>query len=174
MIDVKLYESGNGGDILLNGNDLAKANTFDNMPYLAMFGGNVGFSTPTKRVNNEQNFDFWANDLLFGENKEMQFNSKTEFVLTSASLNSRGRQLIQEAVKTDLQFMVPFANIDVVVDILGQEKLSIGISLIQPENQTEKKFMYIWDGVSLIDEELIYVGKPNEVIGLDEPLEFEI
>ena len=70
--------------------------------------------------------------------------------------------------------MVPFANIDVVVDILGQEKLSIGISLIQPENQTEKKFMYIWDGVSLIDEELIYVGKPNEVIGLDEPLEFEI
>lgn len=174
MIDVKVFETGNGGDLFLNGNDIAKAFSFDNMPYLAMFGGNVGFSTPTKREPSAQAFDYWANSLIFGDSPEAQFNSFTEAALERVDLNSNGRLTIQEAVKKDLKFMDPFSKTTVDVTILAQDKVSIGISILQPENKVIKKFMYIWDGALLIDETLTYSPKPNDILGLDELLEYEI
>jgi hypothetical protein len=174
MVDLKVFETGNGGDLMLSGFDLAKALTFDNFPYLAMFGGNPKFTTPPERIQSEQAFDFWGNSLFFSDSPEQQFNSFTEAALESVDLNSNGRLKIEEAVKKDLKFMSPFANVSVNVSILGQEKVGIGISIVQPENNVNKQFMYIWDGVLLLDETVSYQAKPATIDGLDEVLEYEI
>ena len=89
-MDLKLIETGNGGDIVKGAKDFEIIRGFQNMPYLALFGGNPGFSTPIVRPENQQAFDFWGNSLLMGENPGIQFNSLTENTLNSVPLTSFG------------------------------------------------------------------------------------
>jgi hypothetical protein len=174
MVDLKLFESGNGGDLLLSGYDLAKAYTFDNFPYLAMFGGNPKYPTPVARISSEQAFDFWGNSIFLSDSKDEQFNSYTEAALDEVDLNSNGRLKIEEAVKKDLRFMSPYSEVKVNVQILGQEKVGLGITILQPENGVNREFMYIWDGSLLLDETLSYTPKPPQIEGLEEVLEYDI
>lgn len=149
MADLKLIETGNGGDLELLGRDLAVVQGFGNMPYLAMFGGNVEASTPRTRVPGEQAFDFWGNSLFHPNNTAVQFNSLTERRLMEVALNSSGRLQIEQAVKRDLAFMKPFAEVTVSVEITGPDRVRISILLKEPGNLQEKQFIYIWDGTRL-------------------------
>lgn len=175
LTDIRILETGNGGDIALKGSDLLKCFSFENMPYLGFFGGNPEQSTPSDRVSEEQAFDYWGNNLFFENNSEIQFNSQTERVLYSVQLNSRGRILIENAVKEDLKFMEPFANVDVSVSLIGLDKVEIFIKIVQPENGVERQFLYIWDGAILIEEtsadgaQIIQVEE-----GLQENLQFNL
>lgn len=173
MIDLRIVETGNGGDLALLGNDFAKANSFENMVYLAMFGGNVGFSTPKRRANDEQAFDYWANSLLFADSPELQFNSETEKALGEISFTSNGRQILEQAIKTDLKFMQPYANVSVNVTILTFTDLQMKIDIIKPDNKIEKQFIFIWDGFNIFEEEIVYTPKV-EAIGLEEIIETEL
>lgn len=89
-MDIKIYETGNGGDLQLNTNDLAIVYGVENMPYLAMFGGST----------------WWGNDLLMSQGNGWRFQAETEAVLLATPLNSNGRLLIEAAIKRDLQFML--------------------------------------------------------------------
>lgn len=143
--DLAIVETGNGGDILLKGKDLAIVYGWENMPYLAMFGGNPGFPTPVQTVEEEQRFDWWANSLLFNNDRSLQFNSYTEHTLQTVALNSSGRALIEAAVKKDLEFMKPFADISVSVAIIKTDVVQITIKINKPDNLQEKKYIFIWD-----------------------------
>jgi hypothetical protein len=163
-MDIELKETGSGGDLVKTPKDLSVIRGFENMVYLGMFGGNVGFSTPSKRVDGEQDFSWWGNSLLFPDDPSVQFNSLTEDRLNNVALNSRGRLLIEEAVKRDLSFMSPFAEIKVDTAIIGVDKLAIGIQVTQLNNLQEREFVYIWDATNaeLLDRD--YVRKnPNSV-----------
>ena len=81
MADLLIRETGNGGDLVLKGNDLAMVSGAENMPYLSMFGG----------VN------WWGNDLLLGEDIDLQFNSESEAAINDISLNSAGRVALENA-----------------------------------------------------------------------------
>ena len=144
-MDLRVIESGNGGELVKNPRDFEIVRSFENMPYLAMFGGNLKASTPSRRLENEQAFDWWGNNLLFDNDSSRQFNSETERVLNSVSLTSSGRVLIEQAVKRDLEFMKPFAEVSVSVSIPTVDKVVIAITLKEPGNLKDKKFMYIWD-----------------------------
>lgn len=89
-MDIKIYETGNGGDLQLNTNDLAIVYGVENMPYLAMFGGS----------------SWWGNDLLMSQGNGWRFQAETEAVLRDTPLNSNGRLIIEAAIKRDLQFML--------------------------------------------------------------------
>lgn len=144
-MDLKLRETGNGGDINFKGRDLSLAFSFENMPYLALFGGNVEASTPSKRLESDQAFDWWGNALLFANDKNIQFNSLTERTLHNVALNSAGRVLIEQAIKKDLEFMQEFAEVSVSVAIISDDVLQIDIGIKQPNNLVEKKHRYMWD-----------------------------
>jgi len=144
-MDLKVVETGNGGDLVKMPKDLEVLRGFQNMPYLAMFGGNPGFSTPAERPQNIQAFDWWGNSLFFQDNASLQFNSLTEQVLMDVALNSSGAATIQQAVTDDLDFMTEFANVSVDVNIVSDDKLLIGIVLQEPENEQNKAFVFIWD-----------------------------
>lgn len=149
MIDVKTIESYDGGELLLSGNAITPAFGFINMPYLALFGGNVEANTPTERIASEQNFDFWGNSLMPNQPK-IQYNSNTERTLNTVALNSSGRILIEQAVKRDLKFMEAFAKVNVSVAIIGVDRVRIAITLEEYANQQVKEFIFLWDG-TLID-----------------------
>lgn len=142
-MDAVILETYNGGDLNRNGNDVAIALGFENMPYIAMFGGNPKQSTPTKRVLGEQNFDWFGN--VFETDAVVQTNSSTERVLRSVALNSAGRVLIEQAVNNDLAFMKAFSTVNVVVSIISDDRVQIDISIIEPTNLQNTSYRFIWD-----------------------------
>jgi len=143
MSDLKLIETFDGGDLVLNGNDLQVIDGFQNMIYLALFGGNVEQST--KQYNeNEERFDFWANSLLMLDSPDIQYNSETERTLNEVSLNSRGRLLIEQSVKKDLEFMQDFGNIEVNVSIVQNDRVKINVIIKEPNELNSNEFNYIW------------------------------
>lgn len=162
----------NGGDLAKNGRDLAVVYSFENMPLLSLFGGNVKQSTPVTRLANQQDFSWWGNALFFNGNSALQFNSSTERVLHQVVLNSAGRQQIQQAVEADLAFMRAFATIDVQVSIIGINRVKIGIGLRRPNTLQNQDFIFIWDiaAQSFLDASL----RPPNPPALPEFLEYEL
>lgn len=148
-MDVKVIETGNGGDLTKNGNDLAMVFSFENMVYLALFGGNKEAVTPQKRISSEQAFDYWANSLLFPEDTGLQFNSITENTLETTALTSVGRLTIEDAVKADLEFMAAFAEVSVSSQIVSSDRIDISVKVKEPGNLTERRFIYIWENGKL-------------------------
>lgn len=144
-MDLKLVEEGNGGDLVKNNTDIAVILGFQNMPYLAMFGGNTEGSTPTNRVAGEQAFDWWGNSLLMANDQAIQFNSLTEKTVKEVPLTSSGRVLIEQAIKKDLEFMQQFAQVLVETSITSTDKILISIRIQQPDNLQVKEFIFIWD-----------------------------
>jgi len=88
-MDIKILEAGDGGDMSINGNDLAVVFGVENMPYIGMFGGASWF----------------GNDLLL-QDTDLIFSSETEQLLINTALNSAGRVEIEAAIKRDLQFLI--------------------------------------------------------------------
>lgn len=142
--DVFILETDSGGDLNKIAGDLQLAKGWENMPYIALFGGNPKQSTPALRVDGEQNFDWWGN--AYESDPAIQINSETERVLTQVALNSNGRILIEQAVWKDIDFMKKFANILVDVSIISDDRVSILIQIIEPDNLQNKQYRYIWDG----------------------------
>lgn len=143
MGDLKLYETGNGGSTELKGSDLVVVDGFHNMIYIALFGGNYE-STPTRRLPNEQSFDFWGNS--FVSDRGSQFNSTTERALSETTLNSEGREIIQRAVLRDLEFMREFGTVTANVEISGVDQVKITIRIQEPDIVEAKEYVFLWDG----------------------------
>lgn len=144
-MDTKLIETGDGGDLELSGNDLALIDGLQNMPYLAMFGGNPGELTEGAKLPDQQAFDWWGNNLLFPNDYAIQFNSLLEKRLSTIALNSSGRIQLEQAVKTDLDFMLAFAEVTVEVLIVTVDRAQINIKIQEPDNLQSNAFTYIWD-----------------------------
>lgn len=144
-MDLLLHETGNGGDLSLNGNDVAVSDGFTNMPYIGWFGGNPLGSTTGNEIPNEQRLDWWGNSLLFPNNKNIQVNSALENALNTIPLNSEGRNLIEQAAKEDMKFFSNFAQTSVSVSILSDDKVQIDLKVNEPSNLQSKDFQYIWD-----------------------------
>jgi len=143
--DILLYENGNGGEILVLNNDISLVETLLQQVYLCLFGGNVAASTTGNEIEGQQRNDWWANELLFNDRKEKQFNSNTERVLDSVALNTSGRIDIQRAVESDLESLKNIANITVNVVILNHNRIEISIRLTKPDSNEDKILQFIWD-----------------------------
>lgn len=137
IFDLAIIETGNGGDIQLLKNDLAVVQGIENMPYLAMFGGNKEQSTENVNANQPvpaQSFDWWGNNLFMQGDQSIQFNSKVEKILNTTPLTSAGRVLIENAIKKDLEFLEEIATITVVVTIVATDRIDINIEIKQTNN----------------------------------------
>lgn len=143
--DFGLHESGSGGELTILNGDLNMSETLYQTIYLSLFGGNVDKSTIGNEIPNQERLDYWANDLIFKENKSKQFNSTTERVLNEVTLNSLGRLKIKSAVEEDLSFIKTIVSFNVNIVILGIGKVSIEIQLNSIGNQSNKQFQFIWD-----------------------------
>jgi hypothetical protein len=84
-MDLKIIETGGGGDLVLQGNDLARVLGEENGPYLAMFSSG----------------DHWASYM----DPELAYGGKTEAALKSNPLTSAGRIAVLAAVNEDLAYL---------------------------------------------------------------------
>lgn len=141
-MDLEIVETLNGGDLVKKAKDLSVICGLQNMPYLALFGGNTEESTPVIRLANKQYHDFWANEILWPKNLSLQFNSETERVLNTVALTSSGRVVIEQAIKKDLEFLRGEADVRVSVSIINDDRITIAIQILQ------QTFAYIWDATN--------------------------
>jgi phage gp46-like protein len=137
-------QGGSGGDMQLVGNDLAVVHGWENMIYLALFGGNPGYVTPVERVAGQQAFDYWGN--VFYNDLGVQFNSLTEHILTNVSLTSGNKLKIDQAIAEDLAFMSAFAEITITTVIESPTRLRIDVLVQEPDNLQAQQYVFIWDG----------------------------
>lgn len=138
--DVAIVETGNGGDLTVNGNDLAVFSNDENELYLRMFGGNIEADTKTLRTAGVEDLSYWGNDLLFGNNPEIQFNSLTERTLNNTELTSQGRAIIENAIKKDLKSL----NATVTVQIVSTDKIKVTLKMILPDGSEKiKSFSFV-------------------------------
>lgn len=128
-MDLLIDETGTGGDLLLEGNDLVATNSIKNQVYLALFGGNINAD------NGEQNNDYFGNAYLSDDNK---FKSTVESLLSKIVVNSSGIATIKSAIQKDLEFLSSYANIVVNVEIKSKDSLLLLIDVIAPNNVSEK------------------------------------
>ena len=63
MADIKLKETGDGGDAIFNGTDIETIEGFENMPFIGISGGNIEENTK-EYLDGEQRFSWWGNNLL--------------------------------------------------------------------------------------------------------------
>lgn len=111
-MDLLLKETGEGGDLVLLGNDFATVAGYENAVYMAMFGGGR----------------WWANRIT---EPAQRFTSKTENALRQNALTSAGRIAIEEAVKEDLAFLkdIPGTTLKVATTITGANRLELNINI---------------------------------------------
>jgi len=152
MTDLALHETGNGGDIQLQGNDLVITGSIFNQIYMGIFGGNPVASTTGTELDTEQRLDWFGNGLLFQDEPEIQQNSTLERTLNEVALNSSGRLQIEEAVKADLAFLRDVAEISVETSVTDIDRIQITILAQEPDNIQEQAFIFIWDATK---EEII-------------------
>lgn len=133
------------GDAVFTGKDLVITEGFENMPYLAWFGGNYKASTPVIANPNEQRFDWWANEVLFQNTPEFQMNSNLERLLYNTALNSTGRVRLEQVAISDIAFMDQFASTSVEVSLTGTDRIEISARIQELDNQESTEFVYIWD-----------------------------
>jgi hypothetical protein len=161
MADLAIFETGDGGDVILKGNDLELTEGLFNLPYLALFGGNLLQSTDELPIEPEglvEREDWWGNELFFPNSEKLQFNSKTERRLNEVALNSNALIIIEAIVKEDLKFMNEFAEVSVEVTIPDRDTLKIFITLQEPDGLEEQTFVFAWTATKL--EEIVngFVG----------------
>lgn len=143
--DLHIFESGSGGELALLKGDLALAESFFQVIYIALFGGNVEASTKGNEVASQERFDYWANSLIYKDKKAKQFNSETERVISETTINSSGRLKIKRAVEEDLAFLKKIANLEINIVLLSDDKISIEVLTTALSNQTNRDYQFIWD-----------------------------
>lgn len=120
MTDPKIVMTANGGDLEVQGNDLALVFGVENTPALAMFGG-----------------DDWVGNFL----TDKPFDATTEKLLNTVTLNSDGRLQIEKAVNTDLQYLNDIAGTtwSTTVTIVGPKSVKIDVII------NGELFSYLWN-----------------------------
>lgn len=146
MKDLSIYESGNGGELLMVDGDISLADSLLQVVYLSLFGGNVESTTLGNEKPGDLRNDWWANSLLFPETSK-QMNSLTEKALKTVPLSSVGRIQIQNAVDEDLKFLKNIVDIKSEVKIHNVHRVEIYVKLIRYTNKQQVNLQFLWDNI---------------------------
>ena len=173
IADVYLIETGDGGDVVLQGNDLKIIGGLENMIYIALFGGNPGSSTFGPKTTETQS-DYWGNFMLHPGDQPVWFNSTLEFLLETTAITSAGRYKLEQAVLDDLQFMTKFAKVSASVELIGIDKVKISVIVLELQFQTSTEFSYIWNATNQEIDTLPTSSTIGQGIALNNVLNFEL
>ena len=141
-MDLKLKETGSGGDLVFEGGDIKLTSEIYNQPYLARFGGNKEASTSDEFSDGQERGDYWANELLLSGSSNEQFNSKFEKALNELPLSSAGRIKLERIAGEDLDYLEGFAEHESTLVIPTVDKIRLKDSIYKGDNES---FSYIWD-----------------------------
>ncbi len=138
-MDLTIYETGNGGDLVLINNDLDVTIGIYNKIYLSLFGGNLQGSTSDVVLEGEKHLDYWGNTLFHSNDLNVQFNSRFEQALTQSVLTSAGLSTLENIASQDLSNL---GNVSVSASLETVDRLKLSIVLTGSENAS---FLLIYD-----------------------------
>ena len=142
IVDIMFFESGSGGNISLQNDDIQTISGLSNQVYLALFGGNLQQNTSEELAVLDEKQDWWGNSLL---PTEQQFNSVFERTIRETPLTSGGIQTLVNAAKEDLNYLTDYADIEISGSIVQPNRFELLVNLIEPDQQSTK-IKFIWDG----------------------------
>lgn len=143
MVNETIYEDGNGGQLYLKNNDIARTDSLYHLAYLEMFSGNVEADTLNENNPGELRLDWWGNDQT--ENSSTWINSQTERVLRNVELGSRSLARIRQAVENDIEDLAVYGETEVTVTLPAVNKVSIKVSIKEPGKKQANTLILIWD-----------------------------
>lgn len=143
MINKSIYESGEGGQPLIQNNDIKLTRSLSTLVYYALFAGNVEGDTSKNTAPGELHTGWWGNDVT--KNSINWINSETERLLKGISLSPRTRILIEQAVIKDTDKLKVYGRVDVNVTLPSLNRVSIRVTITEPEAATGKSLLVIWD-----------------------------
>lgn len=137
-MDLKINETGNGGDLVFDNNDISLTSEVFNQPYLAHFGGNKEALT-LDYVQGEERQDYWANALLLPDKE--RFDSEFEKMLDNTEVSSSGRLKLEQSASNDLGYLEGFSDKSSNVSITGADRIQLTETITKGSNDS---FTYIW------------------------------
>jgi len=144
MSDVLLFQSADGGNIIIeNNNDVKQTGGFETDFFLSLFGGN---EEDDGSINNKNNW--WAN--LMEDDPAFQFRSRTQNLLISLPLVSGNLRKVEDAVKIDLKPYVDngaITELNTVVLITGPRRVKIIITALADGNEINITFLANWQAM---------------------------
>ena len=176
MADLSIYETFDGGDIAIQGNDLQLVESLFNQPYLGLFGGNLAQITPVddEDIETLERFDYWGNQLLYRDSPDLQNNSNFEKTLDLVAANSSGLQELTQVGKDDLLFLEEVGEVEFTVSLVDNDTVQVDVLLIEPETSQQRNFVFLWNGTRLeeiirIDDRVVFdtvlIGEGSIAIG---------
>ena len=143
MLNKTLKEDGNGGQPVLQGNEIQQTESLATLAYLAMFTGNVLADTEKENKTGELKIDWWGNDPAL--NSKTWINSKTERVLRGIEISSSSRFTIQAAVESDVKELEKYGKVSVEVAFPAINRISIIVSIREPAATQDSSLLLVWD-----------------------------
>lgn len=129
---IRLIDNGDGGEFVIENNDLTIETGLYTQIYLAVFGGSVD--------------EEWFGNLYLLEEEQKQFNSRFEKTINETKINSDSLQKLKSALDYDLSRLVKDGKADKVntqIQVLKTNKLQINIETIL--NNISNKFKILYD-----------------------------
>ena len=140
-----MYETGNGGNLVLMNNDFQLSGGLFNNVYLCLFGGNREGHTQDAVLPGEERNDWLGNELLYSDDADVQFNSRFEEALLTTPLTSAGRASLERTALQDLQPLRSVADVSVEVVLTDVDKLELRVVLTELETNIPTEFLFVWD-----------------------------
>lgn len=126
-MDVRLYQTDNGGDIDFVAGQAVMSDGLETLAYLSLFGGNERDSG----LAADHSQQFWGN--FVEEDPDARYRSRTQALLRSLPIIPASLQHLEDAAVEDLAWMIPSIASAVSADAsmpgIGQVKLSVSITV---------------------------------------------
>ena len=135
--DVLLFQSVDDGEIEVKNGIVTMSSGIETSVYLSLFGGNNDDD-----LSDNTNLSWWGN-ILENEN-DKKYRSRTQYVINGLSLTSSNLLVLEEAVKTDLQWLID-GNIasNVSVSVTSTEINTVKINIVVKAEGLESQFNFV-------------------------------
>lgn len=133
ITDILFLETGEGGDLSLQNNDIVTTDSIINSIYIALFGGNIEQNTTNDIEVGVERSDWFGNAL------GLDYNSNFERTLLEVALNSAGISKLENAAKEDLKYLNDIVEYTVNITIDSIDRMTLIVSL------QNVKVKYIFD-----------------------------
>ena len=138
--DVLLFQTNDDGNINVSSGITEMTSGFETAVYLSLFGGNEDDNG--QESNPKQ---YWGN--LLENQPDRKYRSQTQFLLRSIPISSGNLRRIDEAVRSDLQWLLNgniASELSVITTIIGKDKIKITVSIFADGVNIELNFVENW------------------------------
>lgn len=139
-MDVRLYQTVDGGEIDISNGQLALSDGLETAVYLSLFGGNEDDSGG----DDTERKQWWGNFEELDEDEK--YRSETQYLLNGLPASSANLLRIEDAIARDLAWLSNglASSVDVAVSIPALNRIAISIEIVIDDREFSYVFTEAW------------------------------